>query len=212
MSLEYRTVTGTELSAFSSALADLRIRVFREYPYLYDGSLAYEQAYLETYTASDQAMAVLVLDTASTSVTGAEAEHVTVVGASTGIPMAQESDEFRQPLAVAGFPSDSLFYFGESVLLPDYRGRGVYRQFFERRERYVRELIEKGAKFTHLCFCAVDRPERHPLRPADYQPLDRIWQHFGYRKLQGPVMHFDWKDIDQPEETSHPMSYWIKAV
>ena len=196
------TVSGTCLVDYAPVLADLRIRVFREYPYLYDGSMAYEQEYLETYMASGLAMAVLVLDD----------ETFKVVGASTGIPMSEETEEFRQPLVEAGFNTEALFYFGESVLLPEYRGQGVYREFFQRREQYVVGLNQDGNRYTGMCFCAVERPLNHPLRPQGYQPLDEIWQHFGYRQLDGLRMAFDWKDVDQVSETSHLMSYWIKAV
>src|SRR5690242_19351414 len=41
--------TGAAIEGYLDVLAALRIRVFREYPYLYDGSLAYEQEYLASY-------------------------------------------------------------------------------------------------------------------------------------------------------------------
>ena len=41
--MEIRTVAGDELVAAIPALARLRMTVFRDYPYLYDGSEAYEE-------------------------------------------------------------------------------------------------------------------------------------------------------------------------
>lgn len=202
MELIFKTVTGAALAPYIADLARLRMTVFREYPYLYEGSLAYETDYLTTYMASGQAMAILVI----------EPENHDVVGASTGIPMAAEEAAFRQPLAAVGLNDEAVFYFGESVLLPAYRGRGVYRQFFTRREQYVQQQNQAGQAFTHQCFCAVERPVDHPLRPLDYQPLDAIWQHFGYRRVEGLSTRFDWQDIDQPETTAHPMQYWIKET
>ena len=38
--------SGTAVTPFNTALAELRIQVFREWPYLYEGTLAYEQHYL----------------------------------------------------------------------------------------------------------------------------------------------------------------------
>ena len=45
--LEIRNVHGPELEPFIDGLGRLRIAVFREYPYLYDGSLDYEREYLK---------------------------------------------------------------------------------------------------------------------------------------------------------------------
>ena len=46
--LEVRVVTGLELTPHLEALAHLRIPVFRDYPYLYDGDMEYEQPQLKT--------------------------------------------------------------------------------------------------------------------------------------------------------------------
>ena len=49
MSLEIQVVSGQGLLPYVEAVAKLRMTVFREYPYLYDGSREYEQRYLQTY-------------------------------------------------------------------------------------------------------------------------------------------------------------------
>ncbi|MFO4986988.1 hypothetical protein RCK87_24905, partial [Salmonella enterica subsp. enterica serovar 1,4,[5],12:i:-] len=46
-----------------------------------------------------------------------------VVGASTGIPLADDDAAFHAPFRAAGIDVDAVFYFGESVLLPAWRGR-----------------------------------------------------------------------------------------
>ena len=190
------TVTGAELKNVIPELAQLRINVFREYPYLYDGTLEYEAKYLQTYSASQSAMAVLVID------------GDTIVGASTAIAMLDETVEFKQPFIANNMNPDKVWYCGESVLLPAYRGRGIYKSFFCERENYARDLGE----FEMSCFCAVVRDSDHPLQPKTYQPLDAVWSHFGYRSVEGLVTTFAWKDIDQPGTTDHKMQFWIKAL
>ncbi len=54
--LSITTVTGTELKPIITSLAQLRIEVFREFPYLYDGDLDYEETYLDTYLQSDKSI------------------------------------------------------------------------------------------------------------------------------------------------------------
>ena len=56
------------------------------------------------------------------------------------------------------------------------------------------------------------RPAGHPLRPGDYVPLDAFWTKRGYTKLDGVVGTFEWKDIDQPDETPKPMQYWMREL
>ena len=194
--MKLATVTGEALRRHIPDLARLRIAVFREYPYLYDGSEAYESRYLATYTASGRAMAVLAYD-------GEQ-----VVGASTGIPLLAEDDAFRAPFERLGIPPSSVFYCGESVLLPAWRGKGIYREFFSRREAYAQAL----AGIRRIGFCAVTRPADHPLRPADWEPLDAVWRHFGYAPDERLATTYAWKDIDQTETTSHPMQFWMKQL
>ncbi len=70
-----RALTGADLEAALDGVAQLRITVFRDWPYLYDGSLEYERAYLQTYRDSPGALLV-----------GAFAGD-RLVGASTSTPM-----------------------------------------------------------------------------------------------------------------------------
>ncbi|MGC3874920.1 GNAT family N-acetyltransferase [Halomonas sp. GXIMD04776] len=188
-------VKGDELKPWLRDVADLRIGVFRDFPYLYDGSRDYEQDYLRTYTETDTSICVLALD------------GERVVGASTGLAMADETKEFRQPLCDAGWDVESIFYCAESTLLPEYRGRGLYRAFFDEREAHARRL---GKRMS--VFCAVQRPADHPLRPVGYQPLDSIWQHFGYQPIPHTMATFRWKDIDQVQETDKNLLFYQKML
>jgi GNAT superfamily N-acetyltransferase len=170
--------------------------VFREYPYLYDGSEAYEAEHLRAYTSSGEAIAVLARDGDA------------IVGASTGIPLAAECEAFVRPFEKLGLDPATVFYCGESVLLPAWRGRGIYRGFFEAREAYAREL----GGMSWISFCGVVRPEDHPLRPALWEPLDAVWRHFGYAPEPKLQTSYAWKDIDQPAGTEHPMQFWLKPL
>ena len=52
-------VSGADVLPWIPQLAALRIRVFAEFPYCYDGDLDYEKAYLQTYTKAKDAVLVL---------------------------------------------------------------------------------------------------------------------------------------------------------
>lgn len=187
---------GREISPYLDDLARLRIKVFRSFPYLYDGDEDYERRYLETYARSPGSLFVLAKD-------GDD-----VIGAATGIPMADETDAFKNPFIEQGFDPADIFYFGESVLLPDYRGQGVGVAFFDHRE----DVARQSGGFTHCCFCAVERPDDHPLKPADYKPLNEFWNNRGYRKVPELQTTYSWKDVGDASETAKPMTFWIKRL
>ena len=189
-------LTGPDLVDALPELARLRITVFRDFPYLYDGTLAYEQEYLTKFAASHGAICVAAYDGES------------IVGASTGAPMAEHASEFGAPFIAKGYDLAKLFYCSESVLLKSHRGHGLGHAFFDQRETHARSL----GGFTQSTFSSVIRPLDHPLRPAGYQPLDAFWTKRGYAKADGIVAAFTWKDIDQPVETAKQMQFWIKAL
>lgn len=191
-----RSHTGSDLARYIPELAQLRIRVFRDFPYLYEGDLDYERRYLETYTRSPRSVIVLVFD-------GSD-----IVGASTGLPLCDETPNVIAPFADQGYEPTEIFYFGESVLLPQYRGQGFGVRFFEEREAHARRL----GGFRWTAFCAVDRAPDHPRRPPDYMPLDRFWEKRGYRREPGLKAVFSWRDLDDDVETAKPMTFWMKRL
>ena len=195
MTLEFRVLTGAEIEARLDDLAGLRIEVFREFPYLYDGDLAYEATYLSTYRDSPKAILVGAFDGAK------------LVGAATGTPMEDHADDFGQAFAGTEYELKDIFYCAESVLLPAYRGQGAGHAFFEAREAHARVLERRFS-----AFCAVIRPGDHRLRPKEYRPLDGFWKKRGYRQLHGVISEFEWKDIDQPEATKKPLQFWLRAL
>ncbi|MDT8327569.1 MAG: GNAT family N-acetyltransferase [Roseovarius sp.] len=187
-------LTGAALAAALPDVAALRITVFRDFPYLYDGDLAYEERYLQTYRQSEDAILVGAYDGAR------------LVGAATGTPMTDHADDFAAAFAGQGIALSDIFYCAESVLLPAYRGQGVGHRFFDAREAQARAL---GC--AYVAFCSVMRPADHPLRPADYASLDPFWRKRGYAPLAGAVARFRWKDIDQSDDSEHALQFWMRA-
>ncbi|WP_045836140.1 hypothetical protein [Hyphomicrobium sp. 99] len=193
--LEVKSVTGEDILKVLPDLSRLRMIVFRDWPYLYEGTLEYEQKYLEKFAKAKGAVVVTAYD-------GDQ-----MVGASTGAPMIEHADEFGEPFKKAGYDITKIFYCGESVLLKSHRGLGLGHAFFDGREAQAKKL----GGFTHSSFCRVVRPDDHPLKPADYAPLDPFWKKRGYAPVDGIVATYDWKDIDQPNETTHKMQFWMKT-
>jgi len=193
--MRVEALTGAALDAALDDVARLRIEVFRDFPYLYDGDLDYERRYLEVYRDSARAVLVGAFD------------GDRLVGAATGTPLADHAEDFAAAFAGTGIDMGTVFYCAESVLLPAWRGRGIGHRFFGLREDHAGR---NG--FSRVAFCAVVRPADHPLRPADHAPLDPFWRKRGYAPLAGAVASFRWKDIDQAEETAKPLQFWMRNL
>jgi len=203
-------VTGEAIGRVLDAVAELRLCVFAEWPYLYEGTAAQERDYLSALSRSRGSVCVVAMDEG-------EAGGGRGVGASTAMPMGDEHEAFAKPFVEAGIDPTSVFYLAESVLRPAYRRLGIGRAFFAEREAHGRRLDERRraegvAGFDWLAFCAVDRPSDHPLRPGDYRELGPWWRSLGYERREGLTAHFAWKDVDRPEETRKPLTYWLKPM
>ncbi|MFW5832737.1 MAG: GNAT family N-acetyltransferase [Pseudomonadota bacterium] len=193
--LTVRTLEGEALTDALEGLARLRLTVFREWPYLYAGTADYERWYLERFAAAPDAVIVAAF------------AGDALVGAATAAPLAHEHDAFKAPFEANGYAVEQIFYFAESVLLPDWRGRGLGHRFFDLREDHAR-----ASGFRLATFCAVVRPDDHPLQPEGYRPLDPFWRKRGYAPVEGLVTTFSWRDLDRDAETEKPMQFWLKRL
>jgi GNAT superfamily N-acetyltransferase len=191
------TVTGQAIAPFLPALAALRIKIFRDFPYLYDGDPAYEQTYLQTYLQAPRAAIILARS------------GETIIGASTCLPLADETPNIQKPFVEASADLTSIFYFGESVLDHAYRGRGIGVRFFEAREAHAKSF---GHDYDLTTFCAVNRPPDHPLRPPGYTPLDSFWTARGYTRRGDLTCKLSWRDLNESSETEKTLTFWTRSL
>jgi len=191
--LRVETLTGTAITPHLPALARLRITVFRDWPYIYNGDAAYEENYLKIYAQSARAAIIFAFD------------EDTIIGASTCLPLSDETENIRAPFAENGA---RIFYFGESVLLKAYRGHGLGVKFFAAREAHARSF----GTYETAAFCAVQRPDNHPLRPPGFVPLDVFWTRRGYTKQPHLQCKISWLDLNETEETEKPLIFWTKPL
>lgn len=190
-----RTLSGPDLEGALDAVAQLRITVFRDWPYLYDGTLEYERDYLQTYRDSAAALLVGAFD------------GDRLVGASTSTPMEDHAEAFATPFAGLGLPLTSVLYGAESVLLPPYRGIGLGHRFIDAREAHARAL-GRG----YVAFCSVQRADDHPRRPADSRTNDAFWRGHGYAPLPGVLARFDWRDVGEAAESTKELQFWMRKL
>lgn len=188
-------LTGSAVEACLEELASLRLNIFQEYPYLYDGCREDELKYLRLYKDTPEAFVLSAADSGA------------VIGAATGIPHRYEQEALIDPFAGTSYPVDELFYIGEVLFYPSYRDRGLGVRLLGRIEEYVCNL----GNYRYLTCATVVQPENHELRPENYVPIDRFLIRTGFIKLPGITTSFAWKEIDGINR-EHPMQFWVKEL
>ena len=193
MSIEIRRAAGADVAEYLEDAARLRISVFREFPYLYEGDEESEREYLGHYTECPGSVFVLAICDGR------------IAGVSTGLPLAEADPVFQKPFIDAALRPADWFYFGESVLDRAWRGKGIGHRFFDEREAHAR-----GLGFTKTCFCSVKREPGHPLCPEGYRPNDLFWTKRGYVKQPELRANLAWKQIDATEEVENELVFWTR--
>lgn len=191
--LRFETLRGDALRAWLPRLAGLRTAVFRDWPYLYDGDTAHEERYLAAYADSPGAAVIAAI------------EGDRAVGCATCQPMIEATPRVQDAFRGRGMDPARWCYFGESVLLPAYRGRGAGVRFFTEREAHAR-----GLGLTAAAFCAVTRNDNDPRRPPDYTLLDGFWGRRGYVRRADIAVVFEWREVGDDRETPHALGFWVK--
>ncbi len=190
------SVTGEKVKSLIPEIARLRIEVFKEYPFLYIGDLAYEERYLAKFLTMQDGIAVAAFD------------GDLLVGISTGYPFRYESKNLTEVLSNSGRNPNEYFCFGESVLRKTYRGLGIGKKFFDEREAHVRSLKE----YPYICFYTSARPLDDPKKPADYRPLGPFWESRGFVYQPELIGSVSYQEIGEKEETPKKMVFWIKKI
>jgi GNAT superfamily N-acetyltransferase len=185
---------GPQITPWLNNLADLRMRVFREFPYLYQGTREAEARYLAHYAGCEESTLVLAR------------RGDLVVGASTAMPLYAESGVFRAPFEAELLPVSDYYYLAESVVLPEYRGLGLGHRFFDEREAAANEL-----NYPKTTFCAVMRSTTHPARPKHARELGRFWHKRGYRPRPELVTELPWLEVEEASETPHLLMFWSRG-
>jgi GNAT superfamily N-acetyltransferase len=193
--ISFEKCSGEAVNAHLGELARLRLEIFREYPYLYDGEPEHELKYLRIYAEAPGGCAIVAVDGDG------------VVGAVTGVPFCHEIAEFTVPFAASTFPVAETYYVGELLFFPAYRGQGLGSRLFAMIEEHVRSL----GNFRFLTCATVERAADHPLHPPGHVPIDLFCLKHGFTKHPELRTSIPWREIDGVERP-HEMVFWVKNL
>lgn len=184
---------GKEVIQSLDQLAELRMEIFRAYPYFYEGNAAEEKKYLQAYAHSAESFFVVC------RVAGK------ITGMVSGLPLRDARREVwttPSPLSI-----ERIFYLGEILVLEEYRGSGLGKILYERFEQAVkaRGIYEKIA-FKEIVLTPGD-----PRRPETYVSLDSFWEQRGYVKHPELRQQMAWPESGG-KEVVHTLVFWIKEL
>jgi GNAT superfamily N-acetyltransferase len=198
--VEYQSYTGVQITAVIGDVAALRISVFREYPYLYDGNRAYEERYLQGLVRNDRSLVVVA------RVDGA------VIAAATALPLASDAEILAGidgPFAALGLDAHDHYYYSEIVVDPAHRSRGIAREFYRRREAHARAL-----GYRRVCLAAIEREPGAVAVPSGYFDPAAIWAAMGFVREPSLFVTFRWptRAAEGTRDLEHKLVFWLHRL
>lgn len=193
--MEFQIVTGQQFQQHINTIAALRILIFKEYPYLYDGDIQTEMDYLKSYSKSKNSVLIIVKDKQK------------VIGAVIGIPLA-EADEIILPPFAQNQSIHSIFYLGEILLLKEYRGKGIGYQMY----RMFEDLVRQKKQYHKIAIAEVIRDQHDPRKPKNYISVHKLLERLGYVKHPEMVILASYKEVDSTGKIPHSLVYSFKDL
>jgi hypothetical protein len=195
MNLEIKSLDGESAREFFNEIAQIRIDLFREFPYLYDGSIEYEREYLETYFKSKNSKIILGLDKGK------------IVAFSSSISLNEEIEEIKAPFLNRNLDISQYHYIGEVMIKNEYRNLSLPLEF----ERIHKEFAtQKG--HSKLVFMTVRRELNDISRPYKYKDPEKLWRYIGYKILDNMNIEMSWKRIDTGKDENNVLDIWQKNL
>jgi GNAT superfamily N-acetyltransferase len=193
-----KVLTQEKMEPLLPFIATLRINIFKEYPYLYDGDFKEEMDDLEHCAQlPNNALAIAYYKDIP-------------VGFLYGIPLIEFASHFENPV-IDLFKNKNLdpttcYYFGDIIILPEHRGNHLSKELFDTLEAYAQKQGYNSASFI------TESHDIHPLKPTNYKSLDPLWTSLKYKKI-GLTSYSSWK-THQPDgniaRQRHFADIWFK--
>ena len=184
---------GREITPYVKEIVQFINKIYREYPYFYNGNDAGYESYLESYPNLGDVIVCLAF---------VENE---VIGIAAGLPMPKR-DVYQETLLEHGYNLNTLFYLGEFGLKPEYRGQGIELTMYQTIEDFAR----KSGPFKMICFWEIEGGLNSEQK--GYFPGDNFWKQLGFVRHPELNFHIFWTNIGETTESPHKAVYWLKNL
>ena len=199
MSINYHIFQGAEASTEIEQLGVFRVKQFRAFPYLYAGTLNDEREYLKSYLDNPDFVLAVAKD----------GEKTVAVSSANPLPSdveleALSKEQFRQ----RGWNTRDFYYFGEMIVLPEYRHLGIASKLLE-----MQYVIAAKNGYHKFCFLAVKREADDPHRPKSHTDSAEIFTKLGYTHTDMFVT-FSWPTIladGTVQKTENRLDFWVSG-
>lgn len=193
--LHVDTFTAQAIAQHTDSIVQLSNEIFKGHPYLYDGNDADYTKHLKSYATSKNAVVSIAFD------------GTKVIGVATGIPLSEAWGKYQEPFKNKGEDISKIYYLGELLLLPEYRGQGIGQQMVKEVEKYAKE---KG--FATITAQAIDEKSLKTPAPSDYYSMTNPLQKLGFKERPEINSVGHWTNVNETKESPHQMVYWTKSL
>lgn len=188
-----------DIAPYLPFVAQQRLSAYRDYPYLYQGTMEEEIQYLDWFSKLKHSALVIAF------------YHDEPVGFITGTSLSGFDFHYKGSIDLfknAGLPFDTYYYFSDAIIMPEHRNKSLITQMAQMLEEHADIL-----GYTATCFVCESHAS-HPLKPDGYKELNGLFQKHGYSKTE-MVVAYNWptRQIDGGDKMQvHAMNYWIKQL
>lgn len=188
---------GAQCSEMINTVSDLRITMFKEYPYLYQGDKEYEKHYVKAYV-QERGMVIKA------------AVKEELAGVITGIPLVEDAETFpeaKQAFVQQGFIPEQFYYIGEVMVMPQFRKKGIAAALFNALEKQAQKW-----NYEKFCFVTIEHDKNHSLKPANYEDPAAVWRKLGYSKTSVtiPAKYPTICADGSVQEIENTFVFWVK--
>jgi GNAT superfamily N-acetyltransferase len=191
--IELEILHGHEIAPYVKEVVQFVNKIYRNYPYFYNGDDAGYEAYLESFPNIGDVIVCLAFE-------GAE-----VIGIAVGLPMSKRH-VYQEILLEHDYDIKEIFYLGEFGLKPEYQEKGIASTMYQNIEKFA----NKSGQFNKICFWEIENTSGK--NNSSYFPSDDFWKQFGF--IQQPELNFQilWTNIGNTKESAHKAVYWMKNL
>lgn len=194
-----KLLTGLALQTLIPFIAQQRIELFAEYPYLYkaDEKIEYE---LQNWFAQLKHSAV--------AVAYCNDEPVGFLTATSLMDYTEHFNGVDEIFRAAHLEPERYFFCSEFIVLKEHRGHRLS-------EKLLAAMEEQVKKWGYSAVCTItEKEDYHPLKPSDYKSYDPLWISLGFVR-SSLTSRFSYHTLQLDGSSAlqeHTFIYWLKEL